>query len=403
MLNICYYSSDFYAPYTGVSMLSLLKNNSDVDIQLNCVDAGISQTNKTKMQSIASKYNKRIIFHDFALIEHHLKDELGLPICNGSYATYIKIFPEMIFPDIDRMLFIDGDTIVNGSLYKLDKLNMDNYLFAAVRVPLVYEKEAYKNIEPNNLRLQFVGIGYYNIGVFFVNLIKWRELDFGKRVMDAREKYDERMKEQKIDFQDEMYLNLAVFDYPVKNIIKELPPKYNSTVHQMPYPRGIITSMYTKYLDLKNLKESYFHPIIIHFCIFKPWFTDTLSPFRKTLKKYEQAAPWDNYYKEKRFKNIAAAIFDRLVYRMPYLWMYKTNEWILHFALRTRGRIKLLFVWIIHFILRIKKRIELRIVWLFHFMSMIKRKIRRRIDLLLIGDFKNGLSMPYFIYCRLKR
>ena len=62
-LYVLYEFSDLYAPYAGVSILSLLENNMDIDtIEIYVLDDGIGKVNKEKIRIIIEEYNRKIIF-----------------------------------------------------------------------------------------------------------------------------------------------------------------------------------------------------------------------------------------------------------------------------------------------------------------------------------------------------
>jgi len=69
-------------------------------------------------------------------------------------AAYTKIFP-----DLDRILTIDVDTIVNENMSELWDLNLDNYYLAAVEEVIVTKREG----------------SYINMGVAMLNLKKIRD------------------------------------------------------------------------------------------------------------------------------------------------------------------------------------------------------------------------------------
>lgn len=341
-VDICYYSSDFYAPYTGISMYSLCKNNPNLNFRLNCIDTGISEENKRRMRQVADKFGKELIFHDFSRLEAFIRDELKLPLCSGSYATYIKVFPDRIFKDADRLLFMDGDTIINGSIEPLLNVDLEPYVFAATKVSLINEKHVYTD-QPPSLRLQyslmFQNTGYYNIGVFYANLKRWKEVDFGSQIMAMREQHLERMAQAPDVPIDEMLINLAALEHLDENYVLPVPAIYNSTVHNIPHYRGLKANLCCGYISKAEFNQAYYHPVIIHYCIFKPWYTDTFSPHRGILNRYIAESPWPDAFTDKMYKTIPEKFFGRFVYRMPFEWLMMLVIWFGHLFLRTRGRL----------------------------------------------------------------
>lgn len=344
MIDICYYSSDFYAPYTGISMYSLCKNNQDLKFRINCIDTGISKENRKKMRSIARQFGKKIIFHDYRVLEAFIRDKLKLPLCNGSYATYIKVFPDKIFTKSDKVLFLDGDTIINGSIRELVETNMDDYVFAAVKVPLINEVRTYKENNPNNIRLKYAlkfrESGYYNIGIFYCNLKKWREVGFGNLILAQREKHLAPMMEASDVPIDEMMMNLAVLENIEQHYAKDLPAIYNSTNHNIPHYRAKKSALMCGYINGKDFDRAYFHPVIIHYCIFKPWYTDTYTRYKGLVKKYKAESPWPDAFEEKLYKSKVDKWFGKWVHAMPAEWLQINMIEFGHFCLRTRARIR---------------------------------------------------------------
>ncbi len=341
VVDICYYSSDFYAPYTGISMYSLCKNNEDVPFRLHCIDTGISLCNKEKMLDMAKSFGKELIFHDFSKLEAYIRDELKLPECSGSYATYIKVFPERIFTDIDKILFMDGDTIINGSIRPLLDMNIEEYVFAAAKVSLITEKHVYTDM-PRSVRLEyalkFSGEGYYNIGVFYANLRRWKEVDFGNQIMRMRKEHIDHMQTAADVPIDEMLINLAALAHLDDNYVCQMPGIFNCTVHNIPHYRAWKANKCCGYISRAEFDETYYRPVIIHFCIFKPWYTDTFSPYRRILNRYINQSPWPDAFKQTMYNSPAEKFFGKYVYSMPSESLMMFTIQCGHFALRRHAQ-----------------------------------------------------------------
>ena len=342
MTDICYYSSDYYAPYTGISMYSLCKNNQDVDFMLHCIDTGISDENKEKMLRLAESFGKTLVFHDYSKLEDYIKNDLKLPLCGGSYATYIKVFPEKIFPDAEKILFMDGDTIINGSIKELLETDIDPYVFAAVKVPLINESRIYDIDNSDNLRFQygkkFFNTGYYNIGIFYANLKRWKEVDFGAQIMKMKDEHLDIISKAKDVPIDEMLLNLAALEHKDENYALALPSIYNATAHNFPHHRALKAALRCGYIDKADFNRAYYHPVIIHYCIFKPWFTDCYTRYKKTVKKYRAESPWPDAFTEKMYDTPINVYFGKMVHACQFEWAMALLRVIGHFFLRTRAR-----------------------------------------------------------------
>lgn len=397
-IEICYYSSDFYAPYTGISMYSLCKNNEGLDFQIGCIDTGISDINKKKMQQLAAEFGRTIVFHDFSALESYIRDELKLPLCNGSYATYIKVFPDRIFKDVERILFMDGDTIIRASIRPLLEMNIDSYVFAATKVSLINEKWVYKENRPDNLRLQyslkFKDAGYYNIGVFYANLRRWAEVDFGSQIMAMKEQHLSTISQAPDVPIDEMLINLAALAHKNEKYVLPVPAIFNSTVHNIPHYRALRANLCCGYIEKASFNKAYYAPVVIHYCIFKPWYTDTYSPFRRVLEYYKARSPWPDAFTDKLYKTIPEKFFGKVVYSMPTESMMQFTIRLGHFYLRTRGRAKnKIALYKEKFIKFWRPKSEKIKRWEINAPHFVKAFLRRG-GCLLRGDIKTAFAWP---------
>lgn len=318
--DICYYSSDYYAPYTGISMYSLLENNKDLELRIHCIDSGISAINKEKMQKMVDSYGKQLLFHDYTNLEQYIKNDLRLPICNGSYATYIKVFPEKIFTDCEKILFIDGDTLIVGSIRPLFEMDLTDKVFSAAKVSLINEAWVYKQDDPTNLRLKyshkFDKLGYFNIGIFLVNLKKWEEVAFGSKIMKAADEHLSTITKVDDIPIDEMLINLAVLKEENRSLVCPFSAVYNCVTHNIPFKRAWNVNKICGYIQKDDFTVAYFNPVIIHFCIFKPWFLDAYSPYYPLLRRYQKNSPWPDAFAERKYHTLPQKIFGRFFYPM---------------------------------------------------------------------------------------
>lgn len=63
-MNIVYSSSDSYAPIAGVSIMSLLHNNTDSEsINIYMIDNSISAENKHRFEEMVGKYGRTITLY----------------------------------------------------------------------------------------------------------------------------------------------------------------------------------------------------------------------------------------------------------------------------------------------------------------------------------------------------
>lgn len=166
-LNVLYGCDNNYVPLLGVSMTSLFENNRDAEnITVYLAGMGISEENLRLLEQTAQKYDREIIMLDTAAAEREIV-QYQCKEWNGSLATWLRFFMlDQIPPEVDRLLWLDSDTIVQGSLSPLFEMEMENAPVACVCDSIFYF---------SRFRL---GLGktepYFNAGVILFQLPVWR-------------------------------------------------------------------------------------------------------------------------------------------------------------------------------------------------------------------------------------
>ena len=96
---------------TGISVFSLLTNNKGRDIHFflihpKCITEEISKIHST-IVSFGSTYST--IYTDDL---DPLLNRVDVPPYNGTRTVYYRLFLGEFIPNIDRLLYLDGDTII---------------------------------------------------------------------------------------------------------------------------------------------------------------------------------------------------------------------------------------------------------------------------------------------------
>ena len=283
-LYICYSINDFFAREAGISLIGFFENNPDYGPEeVFFLDYGIHPTNKERLNGIAAGYGKRITYLDAKAVTDPVRREFpNLPAWRGSMAPNAKAFVEQIFPEyVERLLFIDGDTVVSGSVAPLQTLDMEGAALGAVPSNWVTQ-----DISSGKLVLYSGNSYYFNSGVLLYDLVTWRRENCHQMIIDTLHK------KKRFKWPDQTLLNNAI----PERLLKVLPLKYNYVSHYF-HPRQEMGWMRLGNIHTdEEIEESIRHPVIIHYVggwtNARPWHEGCLSHRADVYFRYKALSPW---------------------------------------------------------------------------------------------------------------
>lgn len=171
-MNIVYSTSNLYSSLAGISLTSLLINNTDVEtINIIIMDNNISAENKEKLTATAQKYGRRIRFVPLA---ESLKNT-QINIQKWNISTFGRLFEASSLPNLDKVIHVDCDTVVNGSLKSIWDMDMSHAVVAGAPDCL---SDAYKlniGLRPSDT--------YVNAGLLVLNLERIRKLNLEQKFL----------------------------------------------------------------------------------------------------------------------------------------------------------------------------------------------------------------------------
>lgn len=285
-LNLLYQFNEKYAPYAGVSIFSVLQNNKELDeIHVYILGERLTDASMQRMQKLTTAFGRELSFIETKDLILKMK-ALNMPTYRGSYAANMRLFPdEMLDESLDKILYLDADTIVNDSLADLLRTDMQGKTLGMVLDSLgaSHKKQiGLKDMDP-----------YFNSGVILFDLHKWKERKYSDRIA-------KHVAEQRNNYPapDQDLLNIVC-----RNDIFRLDISYNfQPIHAISTGKQYFRIMRPKvYYDravLERPKES----IAIYHC-FRfigefPWDKDNLHPFTEMFDRYMMQSLWSDYRKE---------------------------------------------------------------------------------------------------------
>lgn len=285
-LNILVQSSEYYAPFAGVMLTSLFENNKEIGtITVYLMTSDMSGKNRGRFQSLAEQYQRTIKFIDTKEIDCFLENHQA-PRYHGAYTPYYKIFALSVIKDeIDRLIYLDSDMVVTGSLSELLNWNLgDNALGMCIdAIPSRY-KEIIK------CDSQF----YYNTGMIVFNVKRWNKTRGMDRV---------------INHLTNVWNAYPVVEQDLLNIIfsgeiATLPQKYNLNTGTMIFPEY---NLFKKVYGVRNYysNDEFIHaieePIIVHYIgpfNTRPWLDSNLPaqywPAKKLWREQHAQSLWND-------------------------------------------------------------------------------------------------------------
>lgn len=289
-MDIVFSADTNYIMPAGVMMTSVCINNQDTDITFHAlIDESVTKEQKQQLEGVvAGNSRHRITFYMMSASRCSALPKLGEVKLHITQAAYYRLFLTDILPaDIEKVLYLDGDIIVTGSLSELWNTEMDDCAVGGVTDMSEAIQEYSRLGYPSDF-------GYFNSGVLLINLKYWRE----NKVVDTFQKIMVETPER-IKFHDQDVLNISFY-----NCKKQLSLKYN-------VQNGFLYKKEFWEIDSQKYEQSVAaaikQPVVIHYSArVKPWFVDCENPLKDK---------WIYYYKKTQWRKCKLKRKDPITFR----------------------------------------------------------------------------------------
>jgi len=237
IIHIAYSLDDNYTEHTCVSMASVLHNTKS-DIHFHIIEKTLSKHNKDKISEIHNK----ITFHKF-----NVKNENDFPlILHWTIETYFRMFLQDILNDLNKVIWLDSDTMVEGDILDIWNFDLNGKYVGAVNYT------CFSGLHKKNL----LEIGwYFNAAVMLFDLQSIRESNIFSQAtaicLNLYKKITEANLNWSVD-QDILNYLLGGMEYTAM-----LPPRANV----MPFKQRYHFHLYTLEDSVRTITE----PLVIHF------------------------------------------------------------------------------------------------------------------------------------------
>ena len=301
VIHIACALNDYYVMPYGVMLVSLLENNKKHKIHIHVFSGQLNNTSIKSLENIARKYHAGFTFYPL-----DDKEFQNLAISDRiSRVTYYRdVIPGKISPEIEKILYLDGDMIVLGDISELWNTNIDNYIVATVD-----DLYAIHCREFDRLKIP-EKYGYFNSGLFLINRNEWVKNNISQKIFD---------------YTRENIANLKFLDQDVENYVmhtqrKVIDQKWNQQVGLYFMRSGFNNPDYSE----KTLEEVKSKPVIVHFNgVEKPWNYVNLHPFKKEFNRYLKISGFKKLDEQVTLRKIA----KKVVYRtMGWSWWNRIKK-----------------------------------------------------------------------------
>lgn len=313
LINILIASDINYAPYYGVMLTSLFQNNSDVPFNIHLLtDRSWSQAMTEKFDNLTRKFNST--FHVYWVDEQVLAD---FPIkAHITLPTYYNLCASALLPDsIHRIIYMDGDMIVNGDIRPLWNLDLQGNACAQVTGAAYYDEEQYERLGYDKK------YGVYNNGIVVYDFDQLRQMDYSHKaiqfIIDNPEK---------VTWMDQDAMNALLHDKTLR-----LPYRYNFQTLALTKERW---QHYDDDFRNQVWSESR-NPVVVHYTgHLKPWQMQYYGlPFGSLWDKYCRQSDWKDAKQHRPLSRYAKHLIKRLVlnssFRKKCEELYIAQAWAL--------------------------------------------------------------------------
>lgn len=177
VISVVFISDDAYAVNTAVTMTSIRENREKKSRY--CIYFVAINVESSKIKKICSLSEKGF---DIKVIHHN--DTIQECTQRGSYVTsaaLAKFFLPDILKDLDKVLYLDGDVLVQGDLKPLFDISLGEKYAAVVR-DVIAERSSPSIMKRLKSHLKH----YFNSGMMLMNLRRMREDGLKEKLIDYK-------------------------------------------------------------------------------------------------------------------------------------------------------------------------------------------------------------------------
>jgi len=185
-IPIFFSTDDNYIPFLDIALLSLIDNaDPSFDYRIIVLHTGLKEENIALIKRNEKK-GFAIDFINISAAVQNIRDSLK-HVYHFAVAAYYRIFIASLFPEYEKVLYLDCDLIVLGDIAKLFNTNLGDNILAAAPEEYVQNTAEFRLYAEKALGLN--PDGYVNSGVLLMNLKEFRKCEIEKKFIHLITKY----------------------------------------------------------------------------------------------------------------------------------------------------------------------------------------------------------------------
>ena len=296
----CGVNEKFFPPL-GIMLTSLVKNNPDRMIDIYIGTGSVSEEELSNLKEFVGQY-PHVSVNLYYIDEAKLADYVGRE--NPTAAYYRVIMAEALQGYVDKLLYMDVDTLFLGKIEEFESIKFGSKTFWAVKDTLSGSSLSYHKSE--------LGLsdkdGYFNSGVMYIDLDRWHNNDISNKVVQLL--HERAVGLRKFMFMDQGALNLATV-----GLWGELHERFN-------YMIPVLREQYQgKILD---------NTVILHYAgPYKPWAYSSHEECVELSDNCAEMRLFDKYKKDCIWSGFAGYAKSHRTLRLISYWMFQKGEWLL--------------------------------------------------------------------------
>lgn len=288
-MKVMYTCDNNYVWLMGISTISLFENNKEVDdLKVYLLGENISEDNKNELKKIGEEYGREVEVIDVP----KLNIPPSLVSARWPFSAFTRLFSGVILPaDVERILYLDCDTIITGDISELVNLEFNGNIVMGVKDCISGTYKQNVGLDKNS--------PYINAGVILFDMDALRKVEINEKIEAYMKKY-----EKLINYADQDILN-GMF----KGKIGELNPKFDVMTIDIVHTYEEIQKLRrpTNFYSKDELESAVKNPVLIHYTtnmlVVRPWFSNTDHPFADEFRKYMRMSAWKD-------KKLETAVFN---------------------------------------------------------------------------------------------